>query len=117
MTLAALFLCFDQETDMPLYSITLAHTISCYGHAEVEASSLGEAVEKIREAAQNSPSEGIWDIYDVDHKHPCEQRIVSLEDELGGANVSDIDLTHHDAPWQVLSAEDVAAKLAAGAGQ
>jgi DNA-binding NarL/FixJ family response regulator len=96
---------------MPTFNMTLAHTITCFGSVTVEADSFADAVEQVREAAETAPAEGIWDIYDVDYQHPCEQRIVSIEDEDGGTTVSDIDLTHHDAPWVILSAEDVAAIL------
>lgn len=97
---------------MPTFNIILAHTITCFGSATVEADSFADAVEQVRKAAETAPAEGIWDIHDVDYQHPCEQRIVFIEDEDGSANVSDIDLTHHDAPWIILSAEDVAAILA-----
>ena len=97
---------------MATFNITLAHTITSFGCVEIEADSFEDAVEQIREAAETAPAEGIWDIHDVDYQHPCEQRIVCIEDESGCATVSDIALTHPERPWHILSADDVAAILA-----
>lgn len=99
---------------MTLFNVVLAYNVPVYGNVEIEAASLQEAVEQVRKAALSVQSDEdlIWDLTGVDHVSPHEHRIVFIEDEDGSANVSDIGLTHHDAPWIILSAEEVAAVLA-----
>lgn len=98
---------------MPKFNVTLAFDVSVYGHAEVEADTIEDAIEILRVDAQgrdvNGPFSGVSDVqWDSETDH----RIVNISNETDDPLIDDIELTHMDEPYKVLQHDELFAGLA-----
>ncbi len=100
---------------MPLFSVVLAMDIPVYRTLDVEADTLAEACEKVR-AAWEAPTEDFnpwhWSGFeDFEDVQGDTMRIVEIDGE-GVEPVNDIVLSPEDKPYAMISAEELALRLA-----
>lgn len=95
---------------MKTYNFTLAHDVSVYGHVEVEADNLADAVEKVR--ADLEGKQTVWDLVsDVDYSTSCNFRVVATD--VGVTNITGhIQISEKDESTPLSSMEVLAAVAA-----
>ena len=95
---------------MPKFIMMLAHDVSVYGTVEVEADTLAEAVEKVRDSDQSS---NLWErVSEVEFYTSHNYRIISVNDEADKIVAEDIQISEQDEATS-LPAEEVLASLTA----
>lgn len=99
---------------MPKFNVTLAFDVSVYGHAEVEADTIEDAIEILRKDAEGrnmntleSGSGAFSNVSRVEWEAEQEHRIVSISDEADKPLIDDIELTHMDEPYKVLQHDEL----------
>lgn len=103
---------------MPTFNVTLAVTVQAYGHAEIEAETMEQAIELVRQQAANERSEAtVWDnVTYIEWDTSAEHRICSIEADDNPSSTSgileDIPLTHGDQVWTIISADELKGVLA-----
>lgn len=100
---------------MPLFNISLAHDVSIYGWAEVEADTLAEAIEKVR--ADLDDVQTYWDeVTTVDYSTSFNFRVVTADLVVEGGTdlyqLGHVQISKEDASTP-LTAEQVNAAVVA----
>jgi len=110
----------DQEGEEPegpelkTYHVVMAYSARVYGSCDIEAESAAHAAEMVRAMDMGGDSSP-WDqVYDVEHETSHAHSILSINEEGDDVNdLDDIELTRDDDPHTIISAEELAAMVAA----
>jgi hypothetical protein len=105
---------------MPTFNLTLAVAVQAYGHVQIEAATMAEALEIVRAHAadpaityKDPDAANHWDgVTDIEWDTQDTFRVLTIEDEATGKMVDGIDLTEMETRWRVIDADQLAQRFA-----
>lgn len=105
---------------MKTFTMTLAMNVCTYATREIEAETMEDAIEAIRAEAEKQGAleyDGLWSgSFDPEWDTATEHRIVDITDDETKETMDDIMLSDEDAYGTIITADQLAAQIAAAQG-